>query len=112
MSASVAGGPRKRCLVACDGVQGARCAEVELEAAATIADALAAARPLLPGLEADWEQGRTGVWGELRPRDYCPADGERVELYRALPEDPRVRRRANVQRARRACRHAAGAGRD
>ena len=92
---------RKRCLVACDGAQGAYCIEVELDAAATIADALGAARARLPGVEADWETGRTGIWGEVRARDHCPADGERVELYRSLPEDPRVRRRIGVQRARR-----------
>jgi len=93
--------PRKRCLVACDGTDGARCVEVELDAAATIADALVAARTLLIGVEAAWEQGSTGVWGEIRPRTYCPADGDRVELYRPLPQDPRARRRERVQRARR-----------
>lgn len=94
-------GPRKRCLVACDSPQGLYCVEVELDPAATIAQALEAARACLPGVEADWERGRTGIWGEARPRDHCPAAGERIELYRPLPEDPRVRRRSSVQRARR-----------
>jgi putative ubiquitin-RnfH superfamily antitoxin RatB of RatAB toxin-antitoxin module len=97
----VAGIGRKRCLVACDGPQGVHCIELELDAAATIADALAAARERLPGVDADWEQGRTGVWGEPRPRQHCPADGERIELYRPLPVDPRERRRASVRRERR-----------
>jgi putative ubiquitin-RnfH superfamily antitoxin RatB of RatAB toxin-antitoxin module len=92
---------RKRCLVACDGAQGVHCIEVEIGADGSIADALAAARARLPGAEVDWDGGRTGVWGETRPREYRPAEGERIELYRPLPEDPRVRRRANVQRARR-----------
>jgi putative ubiquitin-RnfH superfamily antitoxin RatB of RatAB toxin-antitoxin module len=86
--------------VACDSGQGVCCIEVELDARASIADALEAARAGLPGVDADWDHGRTGIWGEPRPRDYCPAAGERVELYRPLPEDPRVRRRANVQRIR------------
>ena len=91
---------RKRCLVACDSGQGVHCVEVDLDAQASIADALEAARAGLPGVAADWDHGRTGIWGEPRPRDDCPAAGERVELYQALPEDPRVRRRANVQRTR------------
>jgi uncharacterized protein len=93
--------PRKRCLIACDGPDGVRCVEVELGATATIAEALHAARALLTGVDADWDQGSTGVWGEIRPRTYCPADGDRVELYRPLPQDPRARRRERVQRARR-----------
>lgn len=87
---------RKRCLVACDGANGVHCVEVELDAAATIAEALAVARPLLAAVEADWEHGTTGVWGEIRPRGHCPADGDRVELYRPLPQDPRARRRERL----------------
>jgi putative ubiquitin-RnfH superfamily antitoxin RatB of RatAB toxin-antitoxin module len=93
--------PRKRCLVACDSRDGVHCVEIELDAAATIADALRAARALLPAVEADWDRGSTGVWGEIRPLAWCPADGDRVELYRPLPQDPRARRRERVQRARR-----------
>jgi putative ubiquitin-RnfH superfamily antitoxin RatB of RatAB toxin-antitoxin module len=99
---AVPAGARKRCLVACDSPQGLYCVEVELDRAATIADALAAARACLPGVAADWEGGLTGIWGEARSRDHCPAAGERVELYRPLPEDPRLRRRSSVQQARRA----------
>ena len=95
---------RKHCLVACDGAQGIQCMEVELAATATIADALAVARARLPEADVDWDRGTTGVWGEIRPRSFCPADGDRVELYRPLPQDPRVRRREMVQRARRAAR--------
>ena len=94
--------PRKRLLVACDAADGVHCVEVELDASATIADALAAAQLRLPAIDADWERGATGIWGEIRPRAWRPTEGERVELYRPLPEDPRVRRRERVQRARRA----------
>jgi putative ubiquitin-RnfH superfamily antitoxin RatB of RatAB toxin-antitoxin module len=87
---------RKRCLVACDGADGVHCVEVDLDAAATIAEALTAARAVLTGVEADWDRGNTGVWGEIRPRGYCPADGDRVELYRRLPQDPRARRRERL----------------
>ncbi len=93
---------RKRCLVACDSPQGVHCIEIELDASASIDAVLAEARRRLPGVPADWESGPTGIWGEPRPRAHVPLEGERVELYRSLPEDPRVRRRANVQRARRA----------
>jgi len=90
----------KSCLVACDGPAGVACVEVQLPPEATIADALTAARARLPAHSADWERGSTGIWGTLRPRTFHPADGDRVELYRALPEDPRVRRRESVRRDR------------
>ncbi|MFO1401223.1 MAG: RnfH family protein [Steroidobacteraceae bacterium] len=93
---------RKRCLLACDTAQGACCFEIELDATASIADALAEARRRWPQLGVDWDGGQTGIWGEIRPRDHVPREGERIELYRPLPEDPRVRRRSSVQRARRA----------
>jgi len=73
--------------------------DVELDATATIAEALAAARVLLPGVDADWDHARTGIWGEIRPRAHCPADGDRVELYRPLPQDPRARRRERLRPA-------------
>jgi putative ubiquitin-RnfH superfamily antitoxin RatB of RatAB toxin-antitoxin module len=100
--ALAAAAPRKRCLVACDGSQGVVCVEVELEPGATIEDALLAARVLLPQVEADWQSGATGIWGVIRPRNFCPVEGDRVELYRPLPQDPRTRRRERVQRVRQA----------
>jgi putative ubiquitin-RnfH superfamily antitoxin RatB of RatAB toxin-antitoxin module len=83
--------PVKRCLVACDSESGVRLCEVELSSAASVADALDAARALL-GEGIDWS-GATGIWGRRVPREHVPADGERIELYRPLQFDPRERRR-------------------
>jgi putative ubiquitin-RnfH superfamily antitoxin RatB of RatAB toxin-antitoxin module len=83
----------KRCLVACDSETGVRLCEVELPPSATIADALLTAREQLGDDGIDWEHGVTGIYGRRRPREYVPADGERVELYRPLRLDPKERRR-------------------
>jgi len=95
-------GAHKRCLVAVDGPQGPLLWELVLDAEATIAVALAVARAQLePGPQAgaiDWEGSEVGLWGVRCGRQVVPRDGDRVELYRPLPDDPRQRRR---QRARR-----------
>ena len=94
-------GADKRCLVAVDGPQGPLLFDLLLGAEATIAAALAEARTRLgaglPDGAIDWEAGVVGVWGVRCGRDFVPGDGDRIELYRPLPDDPRHRRR---QRAR------------
>ncbi|MBV8342792.1 MAG: RnfH family protein [Gammaproteobacteria bacterium] len=97
--------------------------EVELGAAARIADALAEARRAAAaapasgaGVHADagtgagavasdgaipWDSAPVGIFGELRERSDVYADGDRIELYRPLRRDPRERRRERVQRERR-----------
>lgn len=72
------------------------CCELELPDGATIGEALLAAERQL-GAVADWRGAATGIFGEAHPRDFVPADGDRIELYRALQIDPRERRRARVQ---------------
>jgi len=72
-----------------------RSCELELPDEATIAEALAAARLRL-GAVADWDRAPSGVFGEPRGRDYVPAEGDRIELYRPLQIDPRARRRAHA----------------
>ena len=74
---------------------------------ATIAEALGAARLAAERdalhLEAAlWERAPVGVFGEARDRETPYQDGDRIELYRPLRCDPRVRRRERVQRERRA----------
>ena len=69
--------------------------QLELPDGATIAEALAAARVQL-GAVIDWDVAPAGIFGELHARDYVPADGDRIELYRPLQIDPRARRRARV----------------
>lgn len=89
----------KHCSVACDTPAGVVLLELELPDRATIADALTAARARLGGqIGVDWEHGATGVYGQSQPRDFVLAEGDRLELYRPLPVDPRERRRARVAR--------------
>jgi uncharacterized protein len=90
----------KRCSVACDTDCGVLVCELELPEQASIADALAAARPRLGAGVADWEHAATGIYGQIFPREHVPADGDRIELYRALQIDPRARRRAQAAAAR------------
>lgn len=85
--------PDKRCLVAVDTAAEPLLVELRLPAAATIAVALAAARERLGEPSVDWERGATGIWGVRCERATVPQDGDRIELYRPLPADPRQRRR-------------------
>ena len=101
---------RKRCTVVYATRERQYLWSIELPLAATIAEALAAARAAAAG-EADsipWESAAVGVFGEpCRREDGC-ADGDRIELYRPLRRDPRERRRERVQRERAARRGRAG----
>jgi putative ubiquitin-RnfH superfamily antitoxin RatB of RatAB toxin-antitoxin module len=59
------------------------------------APSLAASAGAIP-----WDCAPVGVFGEIRGRDYIPGDGDRIELYRPLKNDPRERRRARVNAGR------------
>ena len=90
-------------------------AELMLPAGATLAEAVAAAAPLLgsrgtqdvagPGagaLPAQLIDGtlQAAVWGRLRPPGTPLRDGDRVELLRALQVDPKQARRQRHARHR------------
>lgn len=60
---------------------------------ATVADAITASNFDRAFPEYDLAQCAVGVWGQLVERDRPLADGDRVELYRALQLDPREARR-------------------
>jgi uncharacterized protein len=64
---------------------------------ATIADAIEAARRQAPDLDIPWDSAPVGVFGESRSRADTPADGDRIELYRPLRDDPKARRRAQTK---------------
>ena len=87
----------KHCSLVCDTTQGLIGCELCLPDAATLADALAAARQVL-GAQMP-EATAVGIYGELRTLAHVPADGDRIEVYRLLPADPRTARRARVSRA-------------
>jgi uncharacterized protein len=73
------------------------CCELTLPDGATVAEALAVARQRL-GPVADWDGAAVGIHGQLCSREQLWADGDRIELYRALQLDPRAARRARAAR--------------
>jgi uncharacterized protein len=94
----------KRCTVAYATTARQHLWSVELPASASIQDAIDAARAQAPALEVPWDDAPVGIFGERRARSDVPSDGDRIELYRALPRDPREARRERVRRARQAAR--------
>lgn len=88
----------KRCSVVCDTAAGLLTCELELPDEATIESALTLARARLGDTVADWEHATTGIYGRIRARDFVFAPGDRIELYRPLQLDPRVRRRERARR--------------
>jgi putative ubiquitin-RnfH superfamily antitoxin RatB of RatAB toxin-antitoxin module len=94
-------GGLKRCLVAYATAHRQFLWPVELEPDADVAAALSAARCLASDVPVPWDSAPVGIFGEPCARDAQPADGDRIELYRPLLQDPRARRRARVGSARR-----------
>ncbi len=94
-----------RCEVACVLPEWQEVLAVTLPAGSKLGDAVQAARALL-GARAperagsiDWEAAVVGVWGRVRSRSDVLTDGDRVELYRPLPLDPKERRRERARAA-------------
>jgi putative ubiquitin-RnfH superfamily antitoxin RatB of RatAB toxin-antitoxin module len=87
-------GGSKRCQVAYAGPGRQRILTVDLAPEATIADAIEAARRVAADEDVAWDSAPVGIFGVTRTRADVPADGDRIELYRPLRADPRVRRRA------------------
>jgi uncharacterized protein len=75
-----------------------------LPAQATIGEAIEAARRQAPDVEVPWDSAPVGIFGEVRSRADLPADGDRIELYRPLRDDPRKRRRVQSVRPSKASR--------
>jgi putative ubiquitin-RnfH superfamily antitoxin RatB of RatAB toxin-antitoxin module len=90
----------KRCQVVCDTAAGMLSCTLQLPDEATIEAALRAARARLGDASADWGQAATGIYGKLRARSFVWADGDRIELYRPLPRDPRAQRRERAAPSR------------
>lgn len=92
---------RKRCVVAWALRDRQFLWEVDLPAQASVADALEAARSAAgSGVEVPWATADVGIFGEPCSRLAIPRDGDRIEIYRPLRIDPRMERRARVQRLR------------
>jgi uncharacterized protein len=94
----------KHCIVAYATTDLQHLWSVELAADASIEDAISVARAQAPQLDVPWDSAPVGIFGEARARTDTPRDGERIELYRALPRDPREERRERVRQARLAAR--------
>jgi uncharacterized protein len=97
--------PEKRCMVAYATREQQHLWELTLPAEASVADALEAARRMaaLEGVGAGiaWNCAPVGIFGEPCARSATPADGDRIEIYRPLAEDPRERRRARLRKTSR-----------
>ena len=93
---------RKRCVVAYATRERQYLWAVDVPLEATIAETIEAARQLADEPDVPWDTAAVGVFGEMRERSHIPAEGDRVELYRPLPNDPREKRREMVQRQRKA----------
>jgi uncharacterized protein len=83
----------KRCSVVCDTPAGILGCDLQLPDNATIDAAVTAARAQLGDAAVDWEHAATGIFGKLRARNFVWSDGDRLELYRPLQLDPRIKRR-------------------
>ena len=92
----------KRCTVAFALPQRQFLWTVELAAGACVGELLAQARAQAAARGEDgqvpWDTESIGIFGEPCRRDHIPRDGDRVEIYRALINDPRASRRARARR--------------
>jgi putative ubiquitin-RnfH superfamily antitoxin RatB of RatAB toxin-antitoxin module len=93
---------RKRCVVAYATRERQYLWAVDVSPDATIEEVIEAARQLADEPDVPWDTAPVGVFGEPRERSDLPAEGDRIELYRPLANDPRDRRRASVQKQRKA----------
>jgi putative ubiquitin-RnfH superfamily antitoxin RatB of RatAB toxin-antitoxin module len=75
---------------------------LRLKRGATIAEALAAAAEDPDFRDVDFTSSAVGVFGRVAGRDRELSDGDRVEIYRPLLEEPKLarRKRARPQKSR------------
>lgn len=90
----------KCCVVAYATLERQYLWRIELPQGASVGDALAAARAMSPEVEARWEDAEVGIFGARCSRDHVPEDGDRIEIYRPLANDPKQARRERVRRLR------------
>ena len=97
---------RKRCVVAYAAPGRQHLWSVELAPGADVAQALAAARQLAgaEGAGIPWDAAPVGIFGEACARTAVPREGDRIEIYRPLAQDPRASRRERTVRTRAATR--------
>ena len=96
-------GPRsKRCWVAYATPTRQYLWELELPVAASVQDALLTARRVseLGGepTPIPWDDAPVGIFREPCDRSATPREGDRIELYRPLTNDPKQARRERARR--------------
>jgi uncharacterized protein len=94
--------PTKHCSVAYASCDCQYLWSVEVPPGASVRDVLAAAREIAPDAVVPWETASVGIFGEACSRTDIPRDGDRVEIYRPLGQDPKQARRDRVRPLRRA----------
>lgn len=75
--------------------------QLNLPQGATIAAALAAIETLKSGAAfagVDWANAPVGIFGKLMPKEHLLHDGDRIEIYRPLAEEPKLARRERASR--------------
>ena len=65
---------------------------------ARIADALAQAASEQEFLGVDLANAAVGIFGKVTPRDQLLKEGDRIEIYRPLLEEPKLARRERASR--------------
>lgn len=72
---------------------------LQLQPGALIEDALqmAALDPEFAGI--DLKNSAIGIYGKVAPRDQPLRDGDRIEIYRSLVEEPKLARRRRVSKS-------------
>ena len=96
-AAPEAAAPVPHVLVVYAGLLGAQQSVVAYTPGQTLYEAVRASGILQRCPDIDLARMSTGVWGKLRGLDTILAQGDRVEIYRALVADPKASR---SQRAR------------
>jgi uncharacterized protein len=73
---------------------------LQMEAGATVADALAASRIFEGRPGTDGATCKVGIWGQVVPRAHVLREGDRVEVYRPLIVDAKSARREKARNRR------------
>jgi putative ubiquitin-RnfH superfamily antitoxin RatB of RatAB toxin-antitoxin module len=73
---------------------------LRLELGALVADALDAAAKDAKFSRVDLEHSAVGIFGRLARKDQPLKDGDRIEIYRPLVQEPKLARRARVSAAK------------
>ena len=92
----------KRCWVAYATPDRQYLWELELPISATVEEALLGARRAYESsgelAPIAWDEAPVGIFGEPCDRSTSPREGDRIELYRPLTNDPKQARRERARR--------------